>query len=75
MEKILLIVVGIIALYFSGRFLIDPAFAKRYVLESPKAYLWRKMFGVDKTMTITKYFFAPIGVALSLVLIALGLIK
>ena len=48
MKKIILIVGGLISLYFSGRFLIDPTFAKRYVLESPKAYLWRKMFGVDK---------------------------
>ena len=75
MEKAFLIVVGLIALYFSGRFLVDPAFAKRYVTESPKAYLWRKMFGVEKTMTMTKYFFALIGVALSLTLIVLGLIK
>jgi hypothetical protein len=72
MEKVLLIVVGIIALYFSGRFLIDPEYAKKYVRESPKAYLWRKMFGLEKTLTITKYFFAPIGVILSLVLVALG---
>ena len=48
MERILLVVVGIIALYFSGRFLIDPGYAKRYVLENPKAYLWRKIFGIDK---------------------------
>lgn len=75
MEKILLIVVGFIALYFSGRFLIDPAFATKYVAESPKAYIWRKMFGIDKTMTLTKYFFAPIGVILSIVLIAVGLMK
>jgi len=75
MEKVFLVLVGIIGLYFSGRFLVDAEYAKRYVLESPKAYLWRKMFGADKTMKMTKYFFAPIGILLSLVLITIGLLR
>lgn len=75
MEKMFLIAVGIVGLYFSGRFLIDPEYAKKYVLENPKAYLWKKISGADKTMTMTKYVFAPIGIALSLLLIALGLLR
>lgn len=75
MEKIVLIITGFIALYFSGRFFIDQTFARKYVTESPKAYIWRKIFGIEKTMILTKYLFAPVGLALSLILIALALIK
>lgn len=75
MEKILLIVVGIIDLYFTGRVIVDTNFAKRYVLESPKAYIWRKMFGEYTALTITRYLFAPVGAVLGLLLIAFGLMK
>lgn len=75
MEKILLIAAGAIGLYLSGRLLVDAEYAKKYVAESPKAYLLRKAFGIDRALQLTKYFFAPLGIALSLTVIALGLIK
>jgi hypothetical protein len=75
MEKILLILVGLVTLCFSGRFLIDPVFARKYIAESPKAYIWRKVLGADNAMKLTRLFFAPIGVALALFLIIFGMIK
>ncbi len=72
MYKLFLIGVGLVDLYFTGRILFDANFARKYVAESPKAFIWRKMFGAEKTLKLIKYLFAPAGFALGLVLIWLG---
>ncbi len=73
MEKIILLGVGIIDLYLAGRFLMDTNFARKYVLESPKALIWRKMWGPEMALTITRYIFAPMGIILGITLVLFGL--
>src|SRR3989338_7687792 len=42
MEGSIWIVVGLVAIYFPVRFLRDDQFARSYIQNSPKAFLWRK---------------------------------
>ena len=72
-EAVLVIGAGIIGLYTAIKFMKDPKFAKNYIETSPKAWLWRKIFGVEKAIKITKTVFAPIGVIVSIGLIIFGL--
>lgn len=72
-EIILPIVAGVIGLYTAIKFMKDPKFAKNYIETSPKAWLWRKIFGVEKAIEITKKVFAPLGIILSIALIILGI--
>lgn len=72
-NSIVLVGAGILDLYFTIRFIADPDFSRRYVVESPKAWLWRKIFGAETTTKLVRYFFAPIGIALGILLIYLGI--
>ena len=72
--SLLLLGIGILGLFFSVKSLINPAFAKKYIDTSPKAWLLRKLFGVEKAPIITRKIFIPLGIIFSLGLIILGII-
>ncbi|MEK7063085.1 MAG: hypothetical protein AAB955_00155 [Patescibacteria group bacterium] len=74
MEKIVFITAGLISTYFSGRCFFDMEFAKKYAAESPKTYLLRTLFSHEKTLTALRYFFAPLGVLLGIILVVYGLL-
>jgi len=71
---ILLIGVGALNLYYATKFLRDPKFTKNYIEKSPKAWLWRKLFGVEKAIKITKSVFAPLGIVLGIGFIILAIV-
>jgi hypothetical protein len=72
--SILLVGTGIVGLYFSAKALVDPAFARKHVKTSPKVWLWRRHFGIEKTLDITRRIFLPLGIVISLGLITVGVI-
>lgn len=72
--SLLTIVIGIIAVYLSYKCIKDPKFAKKYVETNPKAFIWRKLFGVEKSVKMTRTVFAPLGVAIGILLIVIGII-
>lgn len=72
--SLLLVGAGIIGLFFSIKALVDPAFARKHVETSPKVWLWRKYFGTEKALIMTRKIFLPLGIVISLVLIILGIL-
>jgi len=72
MYGILLILVGAVNIYYATKFLTDPSFASNYVKKSPKAYIWRKMFGEEKSIKIIRRLFAPLGIILGTGFILFG---
>lgn len=72
--SLLLVGTGIVGLFFSIQALVDPAFARRHVETSPKVWLWRKHFGTERALIMTRKMFLPLGIAISLGLIILGII-
>ncbi len=71
--SLLLVGTGIVGLFFSIQALVDPAFARRHVETSPKVWLWRKHFGTERALIMTRKMFLPLGIAISLGLIILGI--
>ena len=71
---ILLIGIGAFNLFYATKFLRDPKFAKNYIETSPKAWLWRKIFGVEKATKLTKSVFAPLGIILGIGFIIFGIV-
>ena len=69
-----LIGIGILSLFFSIKSLMNPAFAKKYVETSPKAWLWKKIFGTEKTSIINQKIFLPLGIILGLGFIIVGVL-
>ncbi len=74
MQKIVLIIIGVVCLFLSLIFYFNPAFASNYIKNSPKAWLWRKLFGEEKALKITKYVFVPIGIIIGIIIIIFGFI-
>ena len=58
-----------VSLYF------NPEAIHKYIEVSPKAYIWRKAFGVEKTVKLTKFIFLPLGTLLSLYIIIMALVS
>lgn len=72
--SILLICVGALDLVYSIKFFVNHKFAKKYIETSPKAWIWRKLFGIKKAIKITRSIFAPLGIIIGVILIILGII-
>jgi hypothetical protein len=72
MYGLVLILVGAVNLYYAIRFFKDPVFAENYIRKSPKAFLWKKLFGEEKAVKLTKRVFAPIGILLGIALVLVG---
>ena len=71
--SLLLVAAGIIGLYFSIKALVDPAFARKHVETSPKVWLWRKYYGTEKALIMTRKIL-PLGILISLCLIIFGIL-
>lgn len=41
-------------------------FAENYVRTNPSAYIWRKWLGVERTVTLSKWFFGPLAILIVL---------
>jgi len=70
--SVLLVGAGIIGLIFCIFALINPTFAKRHTETSPKIWLWRKYFGVERALYLTRTIFVPLGIIISIGLIISG---
>ena len=70
----LFILVGAVNLYYAIKFLRDPQFAENYIKKSPKAFIWKKLFGEEKAIKITRNIFAPIGLLLGIGFILGGIL-
>ena len=46
---------------------------REYIEKSPKAKLWIKKYGTEKTMALTKKIFLPLGILVSCGLLGVGL--
>lgn len=54
------------------RLLRDEVLLRKYLQESPKAKLWVGQLGLERTLTLTKRLFIPLGIAVSAVLFSSG---
>jgi len=63
-DMILLAIGSCICFVIAGRFFLDKAWAMKYVETSPKTYLWRKKFGIEKTYLLCQRVFMPITLLL-----------
>jgi hypothetical protein len=72
--SLLLVVTGFVGLFFCILAMVHPAFAKKHVETSPKVWLWRKYFGVEKAYVMTRKLFLPLGIVISLSLIIFGIL-
>ena len=66
MYGIFIILAGVANLYYALKFIRDPQFAENYIKKSPKAFIWKKLFGEEKAIKITRNIFAPIGLLLGI---------
>jgi hypothetical protein len=71
--SVLCILAGIFGLITCIRLYTDKQFGENYIKKSPKALIWRKLFGEEKAYKLTKTIFAPIGLVLGSALIIIGL--
>jgi hypothetical protein len=70
-----LIVVGIVNLRLIYKASTDEDFGRNYIRTSPKAFIWRKIFGEEKAYEITRKDFIPIGLLVSIAIIIVGLVS
>ena len=69
----IMIVLGAFACIMGIRIMRDPVFAQKYVETSPKALLWRKLFGVERATKLTRTVFAPLGIVIGAMLVVFGI--
>ena len=67
-----LIIIGIVDIVLTSMLMFKKGFAENYVEKSPKAYIWRKIFGQEKALKIIKNYLAPIAFVFGVILIFLG---
>ena len=70
---LMLLLVGVVNLRLVWKFKTDKKFAQNYIKTSPKAYFWRKKFGEERALAITKKYFIPLGSLLSIIFILFGI--
>jgi hypothetical protein len=68
------LIAGVVCVVLALKFLLDKDFAMSYIQKSPKAFLWRKFLGVDKTYTLTRTVCAPFTLIMGIALIVTGII-
>lgn len=64
---------GIFFLIRNSIYFRDEEKLREYIQRSPKAKLWIKKYGVEKTMSFTKKIFLPFGIVVSCGLLGVGL--
>lgn len=70
---IIISAIGFLNLFFSIKFLRNPNYARNYITKSPKAFLWRKIFGEERAYKITKNVFLPLGITIGVLMILVGI--
>ena len=65
---IAMIVAAVVTAVQAGRAVSNEEVARRYVMTSPKAWLWRKLFGPERALELVRRVFAPLGLVIALVL-------
>ncbi len=70
---LLMIAIGLFTLYSALKFIRNPEYAKHYIKNNPKAFVFRKLFGEEKALRITRSFFAPLGAIIGLFLLFFGI--
>jgi hypothetical protein len=73
-SAVLLMLGGALAFFTALKSIINPRFLENYVKASPKAFIWRKMFGEDRAKKILKNIFAPLGVIGGIAFIIYGIV-
>ncbi len=68
----MLLVLSVFHGLFVFSMLRDPARLRTYVETSPKAFLWRKMLGVERAVELTRRVFLPLGAVVAGVLFLLA---
>ncbi len=63
-NTILLLIAGLVSAGLGGKATFDRDFAARYAEKSPKAWLWRKLLGVERTTFAVHRVFGPLGMVL-----------
>ncbi len=74
-EGILLMVMGGFCIFMATKPYRVPGYALEYARTHTKAWIWRKIFGVEKTAHLIKTVFAPIGICLGIAFIVLGILS
>lgn len=70
---VILILVGALVLVRNITHFLDDEKLRIYLETSPKSKMWVKKFGVEKTMSLSKTIFLPIGSIVAFVLLGVGL--
>jgi hypothetical protein len=71
---ILLFVAGLVSAGLGSKATFDRGFAARYAEKSPKAWLWRKLLGVERTTFAVHRVFGPLGMVLGVAMIIFGVL-
>ena len=69
-----LLFIGVLDLVISVS-LLNKKVVEKYVKYSPKAWIWRKIFGEEKAVKVLKNIFAPIGIIFGIFIIILSFLK
>jgi len=72
--SLFLIGLGILSLTLSVKCLRDSKFAKKYFENSPKGWLGKRIFGVEKASVINKKVIFPLGIIFGLGFILVGIL-
>lgn len=73
-NMILLFVAGLVSASLGSKATFDREFAARYAKKSPKALLWRKLLGVERTTFAVHRMFGPLGMVLRLAIIVFAVL-
>ncbi len=73
-NTILLFVAGLVSAGLGTKATFDREFAARYAEKSPKALLWRKLLGVERTTFAVHRIFGPLGMLLGFAMIVFGVL-
>jgi hypothetical protein len=69
----IMIVVGVVFLIRNIVHLRNEEKLRSYLETSPKAKLWVKKFGIEKTMSLSKSIFLPVGCLVAAAMLGIGL--
>lgn len=73
MDSFLFIALGVLNILLTSLVMFRKGFAEKYVTTSPKAWLWRKLFGETRAVRIIKHILAPLGFLLGMILFLFGI--
>lgn len=69
---LLFVALGAFTLYRVRRMVVDEEYRRSLVENHPKAWVWRKLFGVERTHVIARWVWVPLGLVNGVGIIAFG---